>query len=77
MFIIIDHNAIKGTRFNAPNDLHRIDSDIVKKQMKQAGFKLVEEDFYFKNQKDTSGINVFTKDIRGKTDRFVYKFVKI
>ncbi len=54
-----------------------IDSDIVKKQMHEAGFKLIEEAFYLKNPKDTLDTNVFAKGVRGNTDRFIYKFVKM
>ncbi|WP_232846900.1 class I SAM-dependent methyltransferase [Shewanella nanhaiensis] len=76
VFIIIDHEAIKGSGYDAPNSEHRIDSNIVKYQMKEAGFKLVEEAFYLRNPDDDLSMNVFEKETRGKTDRFIYKFVK-
>lgn len=77
VFIIIDHEAIRGSGYDAPNSVHRIDSNIVKYQMAEAGFKLVEEAFYLRNPNDNKSINVFEKETRGKTDRFIYKFVKI
>lgn len=76
IFVIIDHAGIAGSGFNAPNDAHRIDPNIVKYQMKEAGFSLVEEAFYLRNPNDNLSTNVFSKEVRGKTDRFVYKFVK-
>jgi predicted methyltransferase len=76
IFVIIDHVGIAGSGFNAPNDTHRIDPDIVKYQMKEAGFSLIEEAFYLRNPEDDLSTNVFAKGVRGKTDRFVYKFVK-
>jgi predicted methyltransferase len=75
-FVIIDHVGLSGSGFNAPNDTHRIDPDIVKYQMKEAGFDLVEEAFYLRNSNDDLNANVFAPGTRGKTDRFVYKFKK-
>jgi predicted methyltransferase len=76
IFVIIDHAGLAGSGFNAPNDTHRIDPDIVKYQMEEAGFSLIEEAFYLRNAEDDLSTNVFAKGVRGKTDRFVYKFVK-
>lgn len=75
-FVIIDHVGLAGSGFNAPNDTHRIDPDIVKYQMEEAGFTLVEEAFYLRNSADNLSTNVFAPGTRGKTDRFVYKFKK-
>jgi predicted methyltransferase len=77
VFIIIDHHAPKGSGFDAPNSTHRIDSNIVKYQMAEAGFQLVEVAFYLTNSKDDLTINVFEDSTRGKTDRFIYKFIKM
>lgn len=77
VFIIIDYHAPKGSGFDAPNSTHRIDSNIVKYQMAEAGFRLVEEAFYLSNPKDNLTINVFEDSTRGKTDRFIYKFIKM
>ena len=76
VFIIIDHEAVKGSGYDAPNSTHRIDSNIVKYQMEEAGFKLVEEAFYLRNPDDNRAVNVFEDETRGKTDRFIYKFTK-
>lgn len=76
LFVIVDHIGVSGSGYNAPNDLHRIDPEIVKYQMKEAGFKLVEEAYYLRNQKDDLSSHVFSEDIRGRTDRFIYKFKK-
>jgi predicted methyltransferase len=76
VLIIIDHFAKAGSGFDVANTLHRIDSNIVKFQLEEAGFKLVEEAFYLRNSEDDHSKSVFDPSIRGKTDRFVYKFVK-
>lgn len=77
VFIIIDHEAVKGSGFDAANSQHRIDSSIVRYQMAEAGFELVEEAFYLRNPNDNKSINVFEPETRGRTDRFIYKFVKM
>lgn len=76
LFIVIDHVGLAGSGFNAPNDTHRIDPDIVKYQLAEAGFDLVEEAYYLRNKNDDLTTNVFAPGTRGNTDRFVYKFRK-
>jgi predicted methyltransferase len=76
VFVIVDHVGVAGSGFNAPNDVHRIDPDIVKYQMSEAGFDLIEEAFYLRNDKDDLTSNVFAEGVRGTTDRFVYKYIK-
>ncbi len=76
IFIIIDHTGVAGSGFNAPNDVHRIDPDIVKYQMKEAGFDLIEEAYYLRNSQDDLSSHVFADGVRGKTDRFIYKYKK-
>lgn len=76
IFVIVDHVGVAGSGFNAPNDVHRIDPDIVKYQMNEAGFDLIEEAYYLRNDKDDLSSNVFAEGVRGTTDRFVYKYAK-
>lgn len=75
--IIIDHVGKEGSGYNAPNDTHRIDPNIVKYQLAEAGFELVEEAYFLRNEQDDLSASVFSKHIRGKTDRFIYKFKKL
>lgn len=75
-FVIIDHAAEPGSGYQAANVEHRIDPDIVEFQMREAGFELVEEAYFLRNPQDDLSTNVFEAAIRGKTDRFVYKFQK-
>lgn len=74
VLIITDHFAKPGSGYRAANDLHRIDPDIVKHQLEQSGFELLEEAFYLRNPEDDLSTLVFDSKIRGKTSRFVYKF---
>jgi len=74
---IIDHIA-------GPNDdaratvekYHRIDPAVVKADFQRAGFVLEAESDMLRNPADTHTLNVFDAAIRGKTDRFVLRFVK-
>lgn len=74
--VIIDHSAKAGSGYNAANTLHRIDPNIIKHQFETAGFTLTEEAFYLRNPEDDLQKSVFAADIRGKTDRFIFKFGK-
>jgi predicted methyltransferase len=76
VFIIIDHVAREGSGYDIANTLHRIDPNIVKFQLQEAGFKLIEEAFYLHNPQDDLDQSVFTPKIRGNTDRFIYKLAK-
>lgn len=77
VFVIVDHAAKPGSGYEAANALHRIDPQIVKTHLSEAGFTLVEEAFYLRNEKDDLSVNVFEPEIRGRTDRFVFKFVPV
>lgn len=76
VLIVTDHFAKAGSGYKAANELHRIDPNIVKFQLSELGFKLVEEAFYLRNPDDDLSELVFNEGIRGKTDRFIYKFTK-
>jgi predicted methyltransferase len=76
IFIIIDHIARNGSGYDTANTQHRIDPNIVKYQLEEAGFKLIEEAYYLRNPQDDLDKNVFAPEVRGKTDRFIYKFAK-
>ena len=74
---IIDHIATPGgdTR-EVVEKLHRIDPAVVKADFLRAGFVLEGESGMLKNAADDHSLNVFDDKIRGKTDRFVFKFRK-
>jgi len=76
VLIIIDHFAKPGSGYQAANELHRIDPNIVMYQLNENGFELLEEAFYLRNPNDTLESLVFAPEIRGKTSRFIYKFGK-
>lgn len=81
VFIIIDHAAPTGSGFRdtEPDDakrLHRIDAEIVKAQVRAAGFVLVAESHLLANPGDDHSKSPFDPIVRDRTDRFVLKFRK-
>ena len=76
VFLIVDHVAAAGSGMRDTDTLHRIDPAIVKKQVTAAGFVFEGETKVLRNPADTHKLDVFNKQIRGRTDQFVYKFRK-
>ena len=74
---IIDHIASPGGDTRAVVEkLHRIDPAVVKADFQRAGFVLEAESDLLRNPADDHSLNVFDDAIRGRTDRFVFKFRK-
>jgi predicted methyltransferase len=74
---VIDHAANPGgdTR-EVVDKLHRIDPAVVRADFERAGFVLEAESVLLRNPADDRQSLVFDEAIRGKTDRFIYKFRK-
>ena len=74
---IIDHVAAPGgdTR-HVVDKLHRIDPAIVRADFEKAGFVLEESSDLLRNPADDHSLLVFDEKIRGKTDRFMFRFRK-
>ncbi|MDR2837923.1 MAG: hypothetical protein LBV49_05035 [Azonexus sp.] len=75
-YIVIDHAAAPGSGANDSKTLHRIDAELVKKEIEAAGFKFVGEGDFLKNPGDPHTASSSDAGIRGHTDQFVFKFVK-
>lgn len=74
---VIDHVANAGGDTRATVDkYHRIDPNVVKADFKRAGFVLVGSSDLLRNPADDHNAEVFDPKIRGKTDRFIFKFKK-
>ena len=76
IYLIIDHAAAAGSGMRDTDTLHRIDPEIVKKQVTAAGFVFDGESKLLANVGDDHSKPVFDKSIRGHTDQFIYKFRK-
>jgi predicted methyltransferase len=74
---VIDHiaNPNDDTRATVEK-YHRIDPNVVKADFKRAGFQLVGSSEILRNPADDHSLLVFDPKIKGKTDRFVFKFRK-
>jgi predicted methyltransferase len=73
---IVDHVGLPGDTRAVVEKLHRIDPAVVKADFEAAGFKLEAQSPLLANPADNHELLVFKPEIRGKTDRFVYRFRK-
>ncbi len=73
---VVDHYAAEGSPRETGGTLHRIDSQIVIRELEAAGFLLVGEADFLRNMEDDHSKAIFNPEIRGRTDRFVLKFRK-
>jgi predicted methyltransferase len=75
-YVIVDHVAAAGTGSGHAEPLHRIEPAAVREEVEAAGFVLDAESTVLANRDDPHSIRVFDPSIKGKTDRFAYRFVK-
>lgn len=81
-FCVIDHHAETGSgdrdALDRRDGLHRIDAELVKREILDAGFVLEVESDILSHPEDTRDWNIFVDDgaRRDQTDRFVLRFVK-
>ena len=75
-YVIVDHAAAAGSGTSDTQSLHRIDPASVRDEVAAAGFVLDAESTLLANKDDQHSIKVFDPSIKGKTDRFAYRFVK-
>ena len=73
---VIDHVGEGNDTRALVDRLHRIDPAVVRADFERAGFVLAGESDILANPEDDHTLLVFDPAIRGKTDRFVMKFVK-
>jgi predicted methyltransferase len=76
---IVDHSAQPGSGTRDCETLHRIDEEVVKKEVLAAGFKLDGESDLLRRADDKRDWNSSPKaagDKRGTSDRFTLRFVK-
>ena len=75
-YVIVDHAAGDGTGANDAPSLHRIDRASVRQEVEAAGFRLDAETNLLSNGDDPHSAKVFDDSIKGRTDRFAYRFLK-
>jgi predicted methyltransferase len=78
-FVIIDSSAKPGSGIADVKTLHRIDEQVVRDELKAAGFRLAGEGSFLRNPADTrdwSASPMAAGERRGTSDRFALRFVK-
>ena len=75
-YVIVDHATAAGVGTSNAQSLHRIDPATVREEVEAAGFVLDAESTVLANEDDPHLSKVFDPSIKGKTDRFAYRFVK-
>jgi predicted methyltransferase len=75
--IIIDHIGVAGMAPRQQADkTHRIDPALVRADLEKAGFRFAGESAILRTSGDNPETLVFDPKVRGKTDRFYYRFTK-
>ncbi|WP_345816942.1 class I SAM-dependent methyltransferase (plasmid) [Paraburkholderia sp. PREW-6R] len=75
-YVIVDHAAAIGAAMSDAQSLHRIEPASVREEVEAAGFVLDAQSAMLANKDDRRSVKVFDPSIKGKTDRFAYRFVK-
>lgn len=76
IYLVLDHAAAAGSGLRDTETLHRIDPAAVKKEVLAAGFVLEAESDVLHNPHDDHSAKVFDPAIRGRTDKFIFRFRK-
>jgi predicted methyltransferase len=73
---VVDHVGPAGDTRAVVDKFHRIDPETVKADFQRAGFVLDGESQLLRNTTDDHSKNVFDPAVKGKTDRFAFRFKK-
>ena len=76
-YVIVDHAAAAGSGTTDTQSLHRIDPASVREEVEAAGFVLDAESTVLTNKDDPHSLKVFDPSIKGETDRFALRFVRL
>lgn len=76
VFFILDHQGAPGLTDAEIEKLHRINRDVVVKEVTSAGFRLAAEGDFLRRPGDDHTKSIFDDSIRGHTDQYALRFVK-
>ena len=76
IYFILDHQGPAGMTDADIAKMHRINRNVVVKEVTSAGFKLVAEGNFLRRPGDDHTKSIFDKAIQGHTDQYALKFVK-
>jgi predicted methyltransferase len=75
-YFILDHQGAPNLTDAEIEKLHRINRDVVVREVTAAGFKLVAEGNFLRRPADDHTKSIFDKAIQGHTDQYALRFVK-
>jgi predicted methyltransferase len=78
-YVVVDHSGAAGTSTTQAQTLHRIEEDVVRREVEAAGFRLAAEGDFLRNADDARDWNASPRvaaERRGTSDRFVLRFDK-
>jgi len=76
IFFILDHQGASDLTDDQIAKMHRINRDVVVREVTSVGFKLVDEGNFLRRPADDHTLPIFDKAIRYHTDQYALKFVK-
>lgn len=79
VYAVIDHSGRASTGTSEAQTFHRIEESMLRAEVEQAGFQLEEEAYFLRNPEDARDWNdspLEAAERRGKSDRFVLKYIK-
>ena len=76
IYFILDHQGPAGMTEEQIAKMHRINRDLVVKEVTSVGFKLAAEGNFLRRPGDDHTLSIFDKAIQGHTDQYALKFVK-
>lgn len=76
IFFILDHQGAPNLTDEQIGKLHRINRDVVVREVTSVGFRLVGEGNFLRRRGDDHSLSIFDKKIQGHTDQYALKFVK-
>jgi len=75
-FFILDHQGRAGMNDAEIAKMHRINRDVVVREVTSVGFKLAAEGKFLRRAGDDHSKSIFDKAIQGHTDQYALRFVK-
>lgn len=76
VYIVLDHAAPDGSGAAMTGTTHRIDADLVRREVESAGFLYDASSAVLKNPEDDRTGSVYSGPMKGRTDQFVMRFRK-
>ena len=75
-YVIVDHATAVGAGAGVAQTLHRIEPAFARAEVEAAGFVLDAQSTLLANPDDAHSLKAFDPSLKGKTDRFAFRFVK-